>query len=420
MSSLLVSAPGKVILFGEHSAVYHKPAIAAALGLRAYLLVSELSDPSTISLELPDIGLAHCWNIADIPWNLLAQYIPRIGLKPIVTEELTPQVIDALRSLWSQLEGPLHQTAAMCFLYLYVHLCSPEIPSNQYIVRLTLPIGAGLGSLAAISVCLASALLFLGGHLDSPTHDKDDLSTTHVSSEFIDQWSLMGEKCFHGNPSGIDNAVSTYGGAVLYQKALNPQEPALRVNLTEFPPLQLLLTNTKMPRSTAALVSGVAERNTAHPAITGLILNAMSHVASEAHITLLSKPFDESVRAKIRELANINHGLLAAIGVSHPALEKIKVIADTHGIGATKLTGAGGGGCAITLINENAAPSAIENASRELQQQGFDTFSSSLGCKGAGCIVGDTVSVAQFKGYKDRFEVDAAIGVDSLKQWRFW
>jgi len=50
-------------------------------------------------------------------------------------------------------------------------------------------------------------------------------------------------------------------------------------------------------------------------------------------------------------LINENHGHLVALGVSHPSLEIIraKTAAPPHGL-STKLTGAGGGGCAVTLV----------------------------------------------------------------------
>ena len=65
----IVGAPGKVIIFGEHAAVYGKPAIAAALSLRCYLLVSPSFDSNTIRLQFPDIKLDHSWNIKDLPWE---------------------------------------------------------------------------------------------------------------------------------------------------------------------------------------------------------------------------------------------------------------------------------------------------------------------------------------------------------------
>ena len=45
-----------------------------------------------------------------------------------------------------------------------------------------------------------------------------------------------------------------------------------------------------------------------------------------------------------------NHQHLVTLGVSHPSLETIREkTANPHGL-STKLTGAGGGGCAVTLI----------------------------------------------------------------------
>ena len=52
-----------------------------------------------------------------------------------------------------------------------------------------------------------------------------------------------------------------------------------------------------------------------------------------------------------------NHAHLVTLGVSHPSLEMI--VASTASAPfnlATKLTGAGGGGCALTLIPDSKLP----------------------------------------------------------------
>ena len=58
-------------------------------------------------------------------------------------------------------------------------------------------------------------------------------------------------------------------------------------------------------------------------------------------------------------LISINHYLLCALGVCAPALEKVRAVAEAEGL-ATKLTGAGGGGCAFTLVG--GATSSAETA----------------------------------------------------------
>src|SRR5271168_968609 len=68
--AFMVSAHGKVIVFGEHAVVYGKAAMAAAIALRSYLLVTTLSKSHrTVTLVFPDVGLDHTWAIDDLPWQ---------------------------------------------------------------------------------------------------------------------------------------------------------------------------------------------------------------------------------------------------------------------------------------------------------------------------------------------------------------
>jgi len=38
--------------------------------------------------------------------------------------------------------------------------------------------------------------------------------------DLVDGWAFLAEKVLHGNPSGIDNAVSVRGGAVAFRRSV--------------------------------------------------------------------------------------------------------------------------------------------------------------------------------------------------------
>lgn len=419
-----VSAPGKVILFGEHSTVYGKPAIAAALSLRAYLLVNPSEDPDEILLEFPDISLKYLWKRLEIPWDALEPLIQRHEGIPVTTDELVPEILDQLADLLDMKDQRAYITCR-CFLYLYTSLCSRDTPGCHFIIRSTLPIGAGLGSSASVSVTVSTALAILGKHVEYPTIavDSRQHSKSSRDTNFIDAWSLMGEKCFHGNPSGIDNAVATHGGAVLYQRFGGPGNVAVRTNLRNFSGLDLLLTNTKIPRSTADLVGGVASLRVKYPKTAEHLLEAMGEVAQDALDEMLQPTANHKV---LSDLVNINHGLLVSLGVSHPALETVKAIGDTHKIGATKLTGAGGGGCAITLLSPDADEATLTKVKSEFYEKGFEVFQAHLGGKGVGVLqIKDSdslevFSTEAFMEHESREHIEEAIGVRKLAGWRFW
>jgi mevalonate kinase len=92
----------------------------------------------------------------------------------------------------------------------------------------------------------------------------------------------------------------------------------------------------------------VADLLSTLPGVTPHILSAIDGIASEA--TRLLNSASSDLTPRLGQLISINQGLLNSVGVGHEKLDSVARIAK-H-IGWTKLTGAGGGGCALTLLKE--------------------------------------------------------------------
>lgn len=393
--------------------------------MRTYLLVTKSEDPEddNVYLDFPDIQLKHQWKKSELPWHLSTHEQGR----PPADEELNAELVNGLTPLLTTITSPLHYAAAYCFLYLLISLCHDCIEGGlTFTVRSTLPIGAGLGSSASISVCLASGFAYLGGHIKPASLEKDS-KIVKDSNEclFIDAWSYMGEKCIHGNPSGIDNAVATHGGAVMFQRMENSM-PSVRTSMRNMPSMNLLLTNTKTSRRTADLVSNVARIVNDFPKTSGCILDSLDAIAREAY-NLMVRPFlDEAAKTRLMELIRINHGLLVSLGVSHPNLERIKLYCDELQIGETKLTGAGGGGCAITLLKDDIDPEAYEKLLGKLEENGFETFKTTLGGKGVGLLtpqnsdISKFMTVERFVGFPNTTTIEETIGCSVVDAWKYW
>ncbi|KAI8048187.1 GHMP kinase, partial [Syncephalis plumigaleata] len=75
---------------------------------------------------------------------------------------------------------------------------------------------------------------------------------------------------------------------------------------------------------------------------------------------------------------DINHHLLAALGVSHSALEDVRRITCDFGL-VTKLTGAGGGGCALTLIPDDISAVTLAKVKSSLEQHGYQCYETNVG-----------------------------------------
>ncbi|KAG7115293.1 serine/threonine-protein kinase HSL1 like [Verticillium longisporum] len=125
--AFMVSAPGKVIVCGEHAVVHGKAAIAAAISMRSYLLVTSLSKSRrTVSLRFPDIDLEHTWNIDDLPWPLFHSPEKKKFYYSLVTdldhelvEAMQPHLVGISPDKPEELRK-VHQNAASGFLYLFL------------------------------------------------------------------------------------------------------------------------------------------------------------------------------------------------------------------------------------------------------------------------------------------------------------
>jgi len=423
MPAFMVSAPGKVIVCGEHAVVHGKvrrmrrrilklvassragrvsramannvqAAIAAAISLRSYLLVTTLSKSKrTVTLTFPDIDFNHSWNIDELPWSTFSRPDKKKYYYDLVTtldHELVAAIQPLLRDV--SLDKPaeirkVHQNSAGSFLYMFLSLGSQSFPGCQYTLRSTIPIGAGLGSSATIAVCMSAALLLQLRTLSGP-HPDQPPEEARVQIERINRWAFVYEMFIHGNPSGVDNTVSTQGKAVMFQRRDYNKPPSVRP-LWDFPELPLLLVDTRTPKSTSHEVEKVHKLKEAHPKLVGSILEAVDRVTQSALELIEHEEFDteneESLRG-VGELMTINHGLLLSLGVSHPRLERVRELVDHEGIGWTKLTGAGGGGCSITLLRPGVPREKLDRLEEQLEEEGYQKFETTLGCDGVGVL----------------------------------
>lgn len=157
------SAPGKIILFGEHAVVYGQPALAVPVTqVHADVEISN-SSRAGIWIHAPDV-------------NLHAE----------------------LSSLPSD-----HPTASVLHNFFFAFGIFP-IPSLDISITSTIPVASGLGSGAAVTVALLRAL--------------SSFFFLPLTNDQINSLAYEIEKLHHGTPSGIDNTVVTYARPVYFIK----------------------------------------------------------------------------------------------------------------------------------------------------------------------------------------------------------
>lgn len=390
-----VSAPGKVILFGEHAVVHGVTAVAASVDLRCYGLTTPRTD-NKLSVHFSDIdNFYHEWDIQNLPWDSVTP-IPVGGTHP---EELDQRLVEAITSTALAELGEdkkAARAASLAFLYLYMALAKGDRrPALNFTARSTLPVGAGLGSSASFSTCAAAALSLVHRRLTLPALPAPNVTHTshqgrralpHNIAEDVNRLAFMAEKILHGNPSGVDNSVSVFGGALAYTRAGFGRDGGME-GIQGFKSLKFLLTNSKVPRDTKKLVAGVGEKKANEPELVNGILKSIQSISDEARRALADPELPrDALLSALNALIEENHDHLVTLGVSHPALETIREKTKSPFGLSTKLTGAGGGGCAVTLIPDDFKDEDLQSLIDELIRQDYQPYLTSVGGSGLGIL----------------------------------
>ena len=294
----IASAPGKIILFGEHFVVHGTKAILAAIDKRV-TVTSTFTYNKTIKVN-SQLGTIE---------------VPISSSHEEVKSEFRP------------------------FVYLANKIINSEqnVSGLEITIDSDIPIGVGLGSSSACCVAATASISELFNEL---------------SSEEILKMSIEAEKTIFPDTSGADCTVCTYGGMIIYDKISGIEK------IDNTSDLNFIITNTMIPHSTKRSVEKVnkfkedyaLEWTIMFDDMEGIIDNAIQDIKNNDAITLGKKMF-------------ANHQKLSAIGVSNDTLDEVIYRLNKISLGS-KITGAGDGGCIITLVEEeniDKAPEIVGN-----------------------------------------------------------
>ncbi len=299
------SAPGKIILFGEHAVVYGQPALAVPV---TQVHATATVEPASEGVWIDARNVNRCYRLED-----------------------------------ADPSDPLVLAIHLTFEHLHLH-----IPHSPFRITLdsTIPIASGLGSGAAVCTALVRAL---ANYLNAP------MTSPEVSSIVFET-----EKLLHGTPSGIDNTVIAYGQPVYFVKGRSP------IPFSVTYPFQLLIADTGLPSPTKITVGDVRAARAKEPERYAQMFRAIGDIAREARALLeTGQPPGLRFVERLGVLMDRNHALLQQLGVSCPELDTLVEAARTAGALGAKLSGGGRGGNMLALVTsetEAAVRAALERA----------------------------------------------------------
>ena len=304
----------KLLLFGEHAAVYGYPAVGVAL-----------ADKTTVAIS-PGDGAE--WTAPDLD----PAYRPYLHDLMTALEREIPR-------LWPDLDI--------------------RAVRGQIAVASTVPVAQGFGSSASLCVALAEAALKTVHATASSTPAGDKSASARQI------WKLANrlERLFHGKPSGIDTGLALHPGMSAFSFGSDELPDATRLDGASFS-----LVTGAVPRTanTREQIAAIAQRVQQQDRLTLKLLADLGAIAAEA-IALLPRVTNAEAVRELGAMADRAHAALTELGLETPQLAHCLAVCRERGTVGGKLSGAGGGGAFYALFTDEesavgAADTLVERA----------------------------------------------------------
>jgi len=306
--SVTTSAPGKLMLFGDHAVVYDRPCIVTAIDQRIKVTVTRIQTTEFI-LHAPEVHLPnYSVPIAELRTN-------------------TPKGALFLETLYAH------------FLERFPQIGGIEIQTTS---DFNSSFGFGSSSASTVAFCRGLSELF------------EILLTKKELFDLCYQTVLS----VQGVGSGFDIASAIWGGTIYYVK------PASVVEQLDAKEMPLIVGYTGIKADTATLIKQVADQRNKHFAEVEKIFDQIADITESAQLAISGEDWSQT-----GQLMNSQHKLLKKLHVSSRELNTLISASVEFGAFGAKLSGAGGGDCMIALTdleNEVKVTEAIEAVGGEI------------------------------------------------------
>ena len=319
MKKVRTSAPGKVILFGEHAVVYDKLGIATSVGLETLVEVIQNND-NIVSYEIEDYGLKKTMTEKEL-----------LEFFNLIEKLKKEKKFDEIKEI--QKKEKLSAAFFVISTLMKRYGFKPVRITGKTNVKKNL--GSGSSAFSAIALSLSK---YLG---------------KEISKKEISDLAYEGDIVAHGGtPSGIDNSAVTYGGYISYRKSEGIKK--LDINFE----LPLIFVDSGEPSRTVETVPYIRDQRNGNREFVDKVLDRLDDISIQ------------SLEYYI-ELKKLN--------ISTEKLDKIVEIAIKNKALGAKPTGGWGGGCCIVLVKGQEQAKKLMEV---YKQRGFNSFQTKIGVEG--------------------------------------